>query len=128
MPDWLTAFKEQVEAGQAASQGVPPIAADGAASALSVGASGKPPASQPADDSHQYLCTLLETAGLFPNQATALADYILTLTPEKVELARGGLENLDTAPAYLEKLTTAYTRDKGEPLPQSENPDDDIPF
>lgn len=86
----------------------------------------------PADDSHQYLSNLLETAGLSSYPASKLADYVLGREPKVIAKAEHGLQDFDTQGKTLAGLKAAFERDEGEPVPSGPSGpmsgDDDIPF
>jgi hypothetical protein len=126
---WTTFYMDDVNAaGEAAKQASGIAAPQGKEGAAPLPASASPAsASRPADDTHQFLCTIIETAGLAAYPASKLADFIVSkLNPGQRKRAETGLSDLDTAGETLAKLKTAYEQAEG-PLPEADI-EDSIPF
>jgi hypothetical protein len=115
------------KAGQAAkqAQGSAPPAQEGAAPLPSASPG---PVSQPADDTHQYFCKLLEDAALNPDAASALATFIVEkFDNDQRRRAETGLKHLDTQKETLDKARYSYEKATGQLLPDPAD-DESIPF
>jgi hypothetical protein len=109
--------------GQGVSQGQPPSTFP--SDSGSPAASGSPPA----DDSHEWMENLLIQGGASSYAAGRLASFAIEeLSPENLKKCEGLLSNLDSQVEGRKRLETSYTKAKGEPVPQMDPHEDDIPF
>jgi hypothetical protein len=93
--------------------------------------SGSPAASDPppADDSHEWLENLLIQGGASTYGAGKLAAFATEeFSPENLKKCEALLSNLDSQVEGRKRLETSYVKVKGEPVPQIDPHEDDIPF
>jgi hypothetical protein len=132
--DWFDADVNQ--AGQTAIQ------ASGKATAGSEGAKTPSTAHSPASgqrsaesqfeeekgERHQWLCQLLEDAGLDATGAHALGSFMVgRFNPEQIKKAETGLQDIESQQDTLSRLRTAYEKATGTLLPVPSD-DPQIPF
>jgi hypothetical protein len=109
-------------------------AAKGAAAAAQPPPSSPPPtqastSTEPQPQSEETILKTCVDAGLSSYPAGKLTQFICgRLSPDQQRRARVGLADFETQGDTLEKLKTAYTEAMGEPLPESDPEEDDIPF
>ena len=107
----------------AASPGGQVAASDGSGSAPAQASEGDGDGEDP-----QWVLKVCEDAGLSSYPAGKLANFIGRLNAEQQKRAVGGLSDIDTQGETLTKLKSSYQQTEGEPLPESDPQEDDIPF
>lgn len=132
LTQWTDFFQADVDAaGQKAAQGAGSAGRTATPPGGAAASDGSGPASAQASEEGEdpeWVLKVCEDAGLSAYPAGKLARFIEKLKPEQQKRAVGGLCELDTQGETLTRLKSAYEEHEGEPLPESDPQEDDIPF